>query len=103
MPSISTISPWPNGIVPRDAIFNFLTTLRSRGRRNQATTIPARRWLHTVWRSFKSLSLIERAFPVRCLGNNILEPVPRGEHEAETLRHQFIAKKHHEHHTSSPN
>jgi hypothetical protein len=32
---------------------------------------------------FNSLSLIERAFPLWCLGNNILEFLPKGEGEDE--------------------
>jgi hypothetical protein len=48
-------------------------------------------------------SMIERAFLLRCLGNNVPEHVPKGKDDDKTLGQQFIAKRCYEHHTSFPN
>ena len=59
--------------------------------------------LPTLRRFPNCASLIERAFLLWCLGNNVLEHLPKGEEEMKTVLQQFIAKKCCGHQTSFPN
>jgi hypothetical protein len=47
----------------------------------------------TLWRFLNCPSLIERAFLLWCLGNNVLEYLPKGEDEDENARVAVYCKE----------
>ena len=59
------------------------------------------RWPSLIF--LNCLSLIERAFLLRCLGNYVLESLQEARMRVKTLGQLFIAKKYYGHQTSFPN
>src|SRR5438552_5287038 len=93
---ISTTWQSQSGTGRAGAIFNFRATTQNRARRNPLKRRNASEHFDTGRRlqqlpnacalqaaGFSSLSLIERAFPLWCLGNSAFELLPRREVENE--------------------